>query len=73
MFMASLKYTPVEMLEEYISNTKYHIVQKLYTKCSLNIRFSSAKSENNQAKCKLTYCNHSICIGLVAQSLVLRE
>lgn len=28
MFMASLKYTPVEMLEEYISNTKYHIVQK---------------------------------------------
>ncbi|MNC39368.1 Ubiquinone/menaquinone biosynthesis C-methyltransferase UbiE [compost metagenome] len=28
MFMASLKYTPVEMLEEYISNTTYHIVQK---------------------------------------------
>ncbi|WP_236633974.1 class I SAM-dependent methyltransferase [Paenibacillus polymyxa] len=28
MFMASLKYTPVEMLEEYISNTKNHIVQK---------------------------------------------
>ncbi|MBT2288457.1 hypothetical protein J7E73_04770 [Paenibacillus albidus] len=26
-FMASLKYTPVEMLEEYISTTTYHIVQ----------------------------------------------
>ncbi|MNJ45273.1 ubiquinone/menaquinone biosynthesis methyltransferase [compost metagenome] len=28
MFMASLKHAPVEMLEEYISNTTYHIMQK---------------------------------------------
>lgn len=28
MFMASLRATPIEMLDEYISNTKYHIVHK---------------------------------------------
>ncbi len=28
MFMASLKYTPVEMLQEYLRNTDYLLVQK---------------------------------------------